>query len=258
MNKTRRAVLLLALSYQWASAAALDTPLRLFGMDSRPVSYMKDGKPTGIAVELAQEVQRRLGRNDPIQIVPWARAQTVAQYERNVMLLSIVPTPERAAYLVFAGPLFMAHISVFVKADKAEALRGLGNDAYSLRAGARRGSIFSHVARREGLNVTDETNSSDLGVRMLMQGRFDLLVEGEEIAWPALERAGYRRGDMALLRTLGREDVFFAFSRDTPPDVVRAWNEALRDMKRDGTFMRIHRKWLQPHQLPSDMRAPAK
>lgn len=251
-------VLLLALLCRWAAAAGLDAPLRIFGMDSRPVSFMEDGKPAGLVVDLAQEVQRRLGRSDPIEIVPWIRALTIANNERQVLLLSIVPTAERAKTLAFAGPLFMVNVCVFAKAERADILRASAKELKAMRTGARRGSIFAHAAQRDGLNLTDETNSSDLGARMLMQGRFDLWVEGEETAGMALERGGYRRSDVAQVRSLGTEDVYFAFSIDTAPDLVRAWSDALRDMKRDGSFIRIHRKWLPAHQLPSDLRQAGK
>ncbi|GAB2877271.1 amino acid ABC transporter substrate-binding protein [Pseudoduganella ginsengisoli] len=252
----RCAVFLLALLCSIAMAAEADLPLRIFGMDSRPVSFIEDGKPTGLVVELAQEVQRRLGRSDPIEIVPWIRALSIAKNDRRVLLLSIVPTPERSKTMVYAGPLFLVKVAVFARADRAEALRAAGHDLKAWRTGARRGSIFAHVAQREGFSLTDETNSSDLGARMLMQGRFDLWVEGEETAGVALEHMGYRRSDVVLLRTLSTEDVFFAFTSDTPQELVRAWNDALRDMKRDGTFLRIHRKWLPAQQLPTDMRQP--
>lgn len=257
MAPVRRAVLLLALLCQWAAAGPV-TPLRIFGMDSRPVSFMEDGKPAGLVVELAQEVQRRLGRSDPIEIVPWIRALALAKNERQVLLLSIVPTPERATTMVFAGPLFMVNVSVFAKAERADILRASDQGLKALRTGARRGSIFSQAAQRHGLHLTDEINSSDLAARMLMQGRFDLWVEGEETAGTALERAGYRRGDMVQVRSLGTDEVHFAFTNDTAPELVRAWSEALRDMKRDGSFLRIYRKWLPLQQLPSDLRQAGK
>lgn len=258
MTPARRAVLLLALLCQWAAAAELDAPLRIFGMDSRPVSFLEDGKPAGLVVDLAQEVQRRLGRSDPIEIVPWIRALTIAKNERQVLLLSIVPTAERAKTMAFVGPLFLVNVSVFARVANGDALRAARTDWKTMRTGARRGSIFAHAAQHNGLHLTDEINSSDLAARMLMQGRFDLWVEGEETAGMALERAGYRRSDVAQVRSLGTEDVYFAFSIDTAPELVRAWSDALRDMKRDGSFMRIHRKWLPGHQLPSDMRQAGK
>ena len=238
------------------AAAARGVALRIYGMDSKPVSFRDGGRPAGLAVDLALHIQQRLGRADPIEIIPWARANTVANAQPNVMLLSIVRTPERAQRLAFVGPIFMAYISAFAITGRAAEIRAMGEDIYKLRSGARRGSIFVERARGHGYNLTDEPVSSEAAARMLMQRRFDLWFDGEEIVGPALEQAGYTRGDVELVKQLSLEEVYFAFSKGTAPETVRAWETALRDMKRDGSFQKIYRKWLPHYPLPADARLP--
>ncbi|WP_082616939.1 ABC transporter substrate-binding protein [Massilia sp. Root418] len=238
-----------------APVAAQGGALRIYGMDSKPVSYREDGQPAGLAVDVARHIQQRLGRSDPIEIIPWARANTVANAQPNVMLLSIVRTPQRAQRLLFVGPIFMAYISAFAVKERAAEIRAMGEGIYKLRSGARRGSIFVERARGHGYNLTDEPVSSEAAARMLMLRRFDLWFDGEEIVGPALEQAGYARADVELVKQLSLEEVYFAFSNGTAPATVQAWDSALRDMKRDGSFQKIYRKWLPHYPLPADARA---
>lgn len=247
----------------WAAEAGDDAleaapPLRIYGMDSKPVSYQEDGRPGGLTVELAQHIQRRLGRADPIEIIPWARANTLAMLEANIMLLSIVRTPEREQRLILVGPVMVVYISAFAVKERAAELRGMGDGIYKLRGGARRGSIFAERARSAGYNVTDEPVSSEVAARMLMQHRFDLWFDDEEVVGPALERAGRARGDVELVRRLSENQAYFAFSKGTAPATINAWDAALRDMKRDGSFQKIYRKWLPRYPLPADARPPAR
>lgn len=266
MNSGRKTVAAAALStaLAWtltltlACGPAWAQPLRIFGMESRPVAYLEGGRPAGLTVELAQQIQQRIGSSDPIAIIPWARANSLAMHEPNVLLLSIVRTPERELRLVFIGPVFTAYISAYALKGRGDELRAMGDGIYKLRAGARRGSIFAARARSLGYNVTDEPVSSEAAARMLMNKRFDLWFDGEEIVGPALELAGHVKADVELVRRLSMEEVNFAFSKGTAPATIRAWEGALRDMKRDGSFQKIHQRWLPNYPLPADARAPLK
>lgn len=246
--------LLLALACAQAPAQAL----RIYGMDSKPFSYIEGGHPAGLTVELAQQVQRRIGSSEPIEIVPWARANVVAMQEPNVLLLAIIRSPEREKRMEFVGPVFTGYVAAFAVKGRAAELLALGDGIYQLRAGARRGSIFVERARSLGYNVTDEPASSEAAARMLLNKRFDLWFDGESIVGPALELAGHAKSDVELVKRLSVEDAYFAFSKGTAAATVRAWDAALRDMKRDGSFQKIHQRWLPNNPLPLDVRAPLK
>ncbi|MFA9215872.1 MAG: substrate-binding periplasmic protein [Sphingomonadaceae bacterium] len=253
----RRAVLVLPfLLLGLAGPGAAAPALRIYAMDSRPISFRQDGQPDGLVVELAQLVQQRLGSHDPIEIVPWARAHTLALKEANVLLLSIVRTPEREQVLRFVGPVFQSHIAAFAVRSRAAELRARDPSLLSLRAGARRGSVFVSMARAAGYHLTDETNASENAARMLMLGRFDLWFEGEEIAGNALRSAGYQLDQVEVMARLPPRPVYFAFSRNTPEALVQAWETALAGLKRDGSFQRVHHKWLPGYELPAEP-APA-
>jgi polar amino acid transport system substrate-binding protein len=201
-------------------------------------------------VELAQEVQRCAGSRDKMEILPWARANALAASEPNVLLLSIVPTPERSGHLRFVGPIFSAHTAGYAPRGKAGELRARDPGLHTLNAGGRRGSVFVSQARANGFNLTDETNTSDLAARMLMTGRFDLWFESDVLVKDALERAGYSMHDVERMVQFAPQPAYFAFSTGTAASVVQAWDRCLRQAKRDGTFQRIHRKWLPENALP--------
>jgi polar amino acid transport system substrate-binding protein len=234
--------------------AAAQAALRIFAIDSKPIGFVERGHATGFTVELARQIQQRIGRSDAIQLIPWARANTIAMSEPNVLLLSVVRTPEREQRLVFVGPVFVAHVSVFALKGRGAEFRALGDGIYKLRGGARRGSIFAQRARSFGYNVLDEPVNSMVAARMLMSKRFDLWFDGEELVGPALETAGYSRDDVELVKQLSVDDAYLAFSKDTAPETVRAWDAALREMKRDGSFQRLHQYWLPQFALPVDAR----
>ena len=225
--------------------AAPDAPaLKIYGMDSKPISYLADGQASGMAVELVREIQKRLGRLDPVEIVPWARANMLATAGPNVMLLTVVRTPERERDMQFVGPIFSSRVVAYVVKGRLAELQRQDPGLFKSRAGARRGSIFVTVPRGLGYNVTDETNTSETSARMLMSRRFDLWFDGEELMPGAMERAGHKPDEVEVALRLGTAEVYFAFSNGTPKATVEAWSAALGDMKRDGGFARIQRRWM--------------
>ncbi|NVM79215.1 polar amino acid transport system substrate-binding protein [Duganella sp. SG902] len=238
------------------AGAGQAAPLKIYGMESKPVSFQNGARPDGFAVELALAIQDRLGQHDPIEIVPWARANTLAVAEPGVMLLSIVRTAERERSMRFVGPIFSTRVTAFARKGAPAEWQRQNVDPRTLRAGGRRGSIFVSLPRAQGYNLSDETNTSATAARMLMNHRFDLWFDGEELYVDALRQSGYPAGEVEVAFRLDQIDVHFAFSGGTPAATINAWDGALRDMKRDGSFLKLHQKWMKPHQVPADVPLP--
>lgn len=249
---TRAAPWLLA-ALAWG-AGAVAAPLKIYGMESPPICFRDGEQVDGLVVDLAHEIQRRIGNSDPIEIVPWARANTMATMEPNVLLLTIVRTPERARYLSFVGPVFQTELKGYVLRSRLEELKARDPEWRHARAGARRGSVFVTRARERGYDVREELTGLDIAVRMLLARRFDLWFEGQEIVDGALRQAGHTPVDVVPVVSLGTDEVYFAFSQGTPEEVVQAWDSAMHAIKRDGTFVKIHRRWIPHEPLPSDVR----
>jgi len=248
-----KALTILAVAFCLARAPSMAADigaLQIYAMEGRPISYFNGNAPDGMTVELAREVQRRIGSKEPIHIVPLARAIALANSQQSVLLLALVRNPEREPHYQFIGPIFETRIAAYAARSRAAELRKRDPGLKGLRAGARRGSVWASLARAGGYNLTDEANTDEGAARMLMQGRFDLWFEAEEVAGGALEKAGYSIDDVDLMLHLPPQPVYFAFSKATPSAVVHAWEQGLAELKRDGTFQRIHRKWFPTYALP--------
>ena len=61
-------------------------------------------------------------------------------------------------------------------------------------------------------------------------------------------------GDGGLFSAYHR-DIAAAFWRDTPDERVQRWQAELDAMKADGSFLRIHRRWL-GDSTPAPLREP--
>lgn len=80
--------------------------IKLFTEDSPPGNYLRDGRPTGFAVDIVRSILQRLKQPDTITVVPWSRGYTLAQNSANVGLFSTTRLEQREKMFHWVGPLY--------------------------------------------------------------------------------------------------------------------------------------------------------
>ena len=70
-----RLVMLCGLAWFASCSAQAHTPttLQLLTEELPPLNFTEGDEIRGLSVDLVREIQRRLGKDYPIQVVPWAR-----------------------------------------------------------------------------------------------------------------------------------------------------------------------------------------
>jgi ABC-type amino acid transport substrate-binding protein len=74
---------------------------------------MKDGRPTGLVVDLADALAQRMHRPVEIRLMNWTQAQQLVREGRADALLQINPSPERQDLFDFSAPLLTSEFSIF-------------------------------------------------------------------------------------------------------------------------------------------------
>ena len=74
----RKILLFIASICMLANQSLAAEELTILTENLPPLNYLKNGKLVGSSVEIVQEIQKRLGSQEPIQVYPWARAYQMA------------------------------------------------------------------------------------------------------------------------------------------------------------------------------------
>jgi polar amino acid transport system substrate-binding protein len=222
--------------------------LTIYTEINSPVQFVgPDGKPTGLAVEVVQEIQRRTGNTDPITVVPWARGYLELQSRPNIALFSTARTAERNALFKWVGPLVETVFCFYVKSDSKITLKNL-EDAKKLGSiGVYRNDARDIFLTKEGFTNLERTVENVANAKKLMTGRIDAFAAASLSVEDLMTSAGYRAQDIREALPFRNSQYFIAFSKETPDETVRRWNNALDAMKKDKSFERIYRKYY-PHQ----------
>ena len=219
--------------------------LRIYCEDDRPLQFKTpDGSLTGLTVEVVQEIQKRLGNTDPIQMLPWARGLKYLNKEPNTVLFSMARTAERNDLYQWVGPISETVMGLYAKTDSSIQIKTL-DDAKKVQAiGVYRDDLRDQYLTKAGFTNLDRTTEGVQSYKKLMLGRVDLFASS------ANEVADNQYVNVKLVFTLLKAQLFIAVNRETDSAIVARWNDALEAMKQDGTFKAIFHKYFPGRDLP--------
>ena len=209
-----------------------------------------DGKLSGIAIDTVREIQKRLGNKDPIQVLPWDRAYWKVEHEPNVLLFSMARSAERNGLFQWVGPIDEDLYGFWVKADSRITIKNL-DDAKALRSiGVYLDDIRDQYLTRLGFKNLVRSKDNEINAKRLMLGDLEAFAEAQNEISQEADAAGYKPADFRNAYSFLNLQLFLAFSRNTPREVVAAWQGALDEMKKDRSFERIYHKYMPNRPLP--------
>ncbi len=220
----------------------------------KPISFSgKDGKPTGLAVEIVRDILRRLNAPDTITIFPWARAYKMVLADPNVVLFAMTQTPEREQLLKMIGPIAIGKTTFYAKKGSGITISSF-KDAKQLNdIGVYRDAAAEQILKKEGFTNLQIVTSPIQNVKKLMLGRIDILSGVNLTIGQLLQAVDLPRDAVESVYSFGENRLHIAMSKGTSETIVKAWKAALEEMHQDGTFARIYKKWLPGEEIPGQV-----
>lgn len=227
--------------------------LTIYTEDWPPVSYQNGAKIEGMGVDVVDALQAKIGSAFPVLMVPWARGYKALLEEPNVMLFSVGRSAEREKLMTLLGPIAVSSTSLYTRKGHTAQLLAMGDGIFKLPVGAYRGSIFADTAKKKGFINIDLAATPKITATMLFAKRFDMWVEGSLAVPSIVKETGHSVDEVEKVMVLDSLELYLAFSISTQPSIVKAWEEALRALKKDGGFQKIHQKWFPNEPAPMDV-----
>lgn len=218
-----------------------------------PYSYLRDGKPAGIDVDIVQELGRRSGVQFELELVPFKRVVESVRAGSIDAGMALLHNAEREGFALFTGVLHNSTYSLFVLKDKPLRFDGSLNSLQGQRIGKVRGFFISEAFDAEvaaGRIQVEETAGAEQGLQMLRLGRVDA-VSGQTVVTRYLAQ---QNGMGEALRVLPLplvpdKPAFLVLSRAAAIPDREALGERLRlaleQMHKDGSVARIEARHLQ-------------
>jgi ABC-type amino acid transport substrate-binding protein len=206
-----------------------------------PYPPFEQGRPPdydGFDIELITEIAERLELDTQIKDTPFDTIfRDLAQGKFDAVISGSTITDERERAVDFGDPYFLAEQSLLVQADSdVETIDDLAGETVGVQKGTT-GEIYV------------KENAPDATVRSYgeLDDAYNALVAGQVEAvmfdLPGNQEAARTKDGLAIRESYDTGEQFgIAFSEDA--DALReAANEALAEMKDDGTFAELYEKW---------------
>ena len=198
-----------------------------------PLSYTENGDTKGVSVEIANEIQKKLGKNIKFKFVPWARGYNQVQTDSNTMLFSTTRTEERENLFKWVGPINQLRVGLVAKKSlMAKNLTPTCLANYTI--GVMHDTAAESMLLNLGIKITDLERFSNpqSQLKKLNDGRVDMVAFGVEGLYFMIKDAGFNPADYETVYVLKEADLYFAFHKDTDDELIMQLNKTLKSIKK--------------------------
>ncbi len=229
-----------------ALCAPVAAELRLLTEEAPPMSFTRDGEPSGFSVEVVRALLARTGDSGKIEVLPWTRAFHLAQQAADTALFSTVRTPVREDRFHWVGPIVVGTTSFYSLKSRHLVIDTLQQAAASGPLALPKQWYTYEALSARGFSNLCGVSRSKQRVTMLRHGRVKLIATEDLTLAGELAAAELKPQDVTAHVPFMRSAYYIAFSPQTSVVRVMRWQRALQQMHEDGSLAAILKRWL-PH-----------
>ena len=217
----------------------------------RPFEFTRDGQPVGFDIDLMDEIGTRAGFAPEYQnvtfdgIIPGLGS---GSYEVAISAMTI--TEEREQQVDFSEPYFDADQSLLVRSESdIQSVEDLGDATVGVQIGTTGASQAEEFAAEGTIGGEVRTfDTIDDAFVALENAQIDAVINDFPVS---ADRAQQSNGTLEVVETFPTGEQYgIAFATDS--ELIEPVNQALQEIKDDGTYAEIYEKWFgeQPEEIP--------
>jgi ABC-type amino acid transport substrate-binding protein len=215
-----------------------------------PFEFTQDGKPAGFDIDLMREIGKRAGFTPEFQNVRFDLI--IPGLDNNLYdaaISAITITEDREEQIDFSDPYYNADQSLLVPSDSnIRSTDDLSDTTVGVQLGTM-GAAQAEEFQSEG--TVGEVRTFDTiedAFAALENGQVDAIINDLP---DSQDRASQSDGRLKIVETIPTGVQYgIAFPKDS--EMVDPVNEALAEIKEDGTYEKIYKKWIgrAPEDIP--------
>ncbi|SCA55143.1 putative ABC-type amino acid transport/signal transduction systems, periplasmic component/domain [Candidatus Terasakiella magnetica] len=230
--------------------AQANSSLMIMTEEFAPYQFYEENDGTrqfkGISLEVVQALQKEVGNQDPIKVLPWNRALKLLAKKKNALLFSTARTPERENKYKWVGPLASLEMVFFKRSDSDISLNSLDEARTLNKIGVTKNVATHEILRNMGFTNLDvmESGADEKNLKRLIKKRVDV--------WPTVYYAGtYSAKKMGVLEKIQAipnvkimsGHLYIAFNKAVDDKIIHQWQLALDSLRTKGVIDQIVMKY---------------
>jgi len=217
----------------------------------RPFEFTQDGEPVGFDIDLMREIGERAGFTPEFQnvtfdgIIPGLGNNL---YDAAISAMTI--TEERRQQVDFSDPYFNADQSLLVPADSdIQSTDDLADATVGVQLGTTGAMEAENLANEDRVGNVRRFDTVEDAFSALENGQVDAVINDFPVS---ADRVQQSDGRLEIVQTIPTGEQYgIAFPKGS--DLVDPVNEALDEIKQDGTYAQLYEKWFGEEPDPEDI-----
>ena len=200
-----------------------------------PPLMIESVESPGWALEIIGEAERRIGRDSPVQFLPFPRAIKTVQRRAQTMHPALYRNPTREHKFTWIAKVHVVNnvfLTVGSPIDSLEAARKLGKIGVEVK------TAMDDFLTSRGFTNLERAERAELNARKLAAGRIDAWFLTDTLALWAWKQAGMKRR-LVIGKPISSSDVYIVGGKNFPPDTLSEMRGAIQAMRSDGTIERL-------------------
>lgn len=213
-------------------------PLKLVTEDYPPYAFRENGELKGTSVEQIQLIMKTTGQEHDIEMMPWARALTLAETQPRYCVFTTTHNAERDQNFKWVEPL-LAGRTLLVRKTGSDVNPADLKQAANYLVGATRDDFTVDLLKARDFKKIDLVTDFNLSLKKLLAGRIDMMPMAEDYY------GKLRRENVAVERVLVLSEQVFslACNKSVPDAEISKMQTALSNLISDGTQAALFKKY---------------
>ena len=206
-----------------------------------PFEFTEGDKYVGFDIDLADAVAKKMGYKMEFKSMGFdALIPALKSGDIDMIASGINPTPERAKAILFSDPYFDRGGFVTIVRKDTTGVNGM-NDLAGKKIGAQIGTVSAELAHKVPNATVKETDSNSQLFTEFQAGTIDAAIQDNPVALYYMKQGADK--DLKIVGTpVNPEPLVFGFRMDDK-ELQGKVNQALAELKKDGTYEKIYNKW---------------
>jgi len=205
--------------------------------DYAPFNYREGKEIKGATVEQVEKVMAEIGVGYTIEVMPWARAFSLARTEPMTCVFATAHNGERDQLFKWVEPLLVDR-NILITRKGSDVTASNLDEAKKYTIGTQRGDYTETTLKEKGFTKLDVASDFNATLRKLLGGRIDMMPISE-LYFEKLKADQ----PLEMVTVLSSQPMGIACEKNFPDDLLARMQAALDKLIADGGQKQIFLKY---------------
>ncbi len=205
----------------------------------------QDGSLGGYSTDIVHALFKITGDTADIQVMPWARAYTLASREKDTLIFSIARTKIREEKFQWIGSLIEEQLYFWaLKSEFKQNVSSVEQLKKYIISTTKNSNADQYLRQNNFLKIVPIAKEQQ-NMGLLFKKRVDLIIGAELTFATRSQLLNFDINKMVKVLSIPelKSDLSIAFSLNTHSELVKRYQQAYKQMVKSGQLEQIQQKW---------------